>query len=313
MRKYIYVLALSLFLTGCTITTTNITDNGTMQMERLESMIIDNEKSMYIDDKVRDVIEEINKLGENYNYSFDQSLVYINIYDTNSLAVNFLNEMFDNDQYFKEIVEILDKSLAKGLKEHVEEMEKMTLKESEIILRKIGRAVVYTEKSQEDQGNSISIRVNFSDLEDKDYRELLNKVSGNKYILENMVLSGELDMMDIKNPNDAYYLSHKDYLSIRYNLFLEDKNIKKVIILMESKNIFEVDGDDMDVFLNLLEVLDLNNEEKKDLTETFTNILQSKSESKITLENYKVYINSDKGNIYSEKNQKRVYFSIENN
>lgn len=316
MRKLIYVLGLLLVLTGCS-TSISTDDKGVVVPEEVEAIIDRDENAMYVDDDFKKVIIEINSLREKYKSSNDENdsnLLYIDIYNTNNVTVNFDNQMFGSKEYFDDLIEILDKSIAKGLKDHIKEVKDKEIGDNKVVLRKIGRVAIYAENAQEymeDKENFIFIKINFSDLKDEYYSKLLDKVSADKYLLENMIIGDKLNMIDFVNI-DNNYLSSDDYLSIRYNMYLKDKEIKKVNILMQGKNSLELEPEDIDVFVNLLNTLELKEEDKELLLNDYKDIFLTKSNNKkITLDSYKISINSNKGNTYSGADRKLVYFSIE--
>lgn len=319
MKKIICILGLALLLTGCSTNSVKVEDNIESVPNEVNSIIDSNEKATYIDDDIKQVIRDINNLREKYKdgmdeNEYDNESPYVDINNPGIKEIKFNNEMFNDKDYFKELVEILDKDVAEGLKEHIIKMKNKKIEENEIILRKIGRVVIYTENKGEDIDNYTSIKVDFSDIKDEDYKALFNEVSGDKYVLDNIIIGDKLNMIDFINLNNAYNLTDYDYnyLSIRYNMFLEEKDIKKVNILMQGKNESNIEDDDIDVFNNLLNTLELNQEDKSLLLKNYKDIFQKKSNNKeIALEDYKVLINTTKGNAYSRNDKRLVYFSIE--
>lgn len=313
MRKLIYILGISLILTGCS-GAMKLKDSGTIVPKKVNSIIDANEKVFYIDDSLKEVITEINGLREKYKDSLDQNesdSLYIDIYGNHNVVFHVGNEMFLNNQYFNDLVEILDKSLATGLKDHIKEMEDKEIPDNKVVLRKMGRVAVYAE-SREGEENFIYVKINFSDLADKDYRELLNKVSADKYLLDNMIMGDKLNMIDFVNLKNSYSLSYDDDLSIRYNMYLKDKDIEKVNILLQGRKGLELEQEDIDVFINLINTLELKEEDKDLLLNDYKAIFQAKpSNKKISLDNYNVIINATKGNVYLRNDRKMVYFSIE--
>lgn len=255
MKKIIYVLGLALILSGCSsgFISTEEEEEELLVTKELEETIDSSERGMYIDDEFKSVILEINSLREKYKdspeedeviydhsdgYGYEDEFLYIDIYDSSNASFTIDNSSFNNMEYFKDLVEILDKSIAEGLKEDIEEMNDKEIEEGKLLLRKIGKVAVYGENGggyTEDDKNLISIKINFADLKDEYYSELFNKISEDKYLVDNMIVTDRSDMMDFSNINNSYYDLENDYLSIRYNIYLKDRDIKKVNILMQGK------------------------------------------------------------------------------
>ena len=185
------------------------------------------------------------------------------------------------------------------------------------VIEKIGNTVVFIEPIGNDEENYISIKVNFLDVEDEYYRDIFNKVSDGKYVLDNVIRGEKLNLIDFVNinaNNPQYYYEYKDNnLEIRYNMFLEDKDIEKLNILMKGKIGLELEYDDIGVFINLLNTLELSENEKDLLLNEYKNIVGKDVNKTISLDNYKVLINYNKANTYSDNDKKLIYFSIERN
>lgn len=321
MKKWICILGISLILTGCSKSAVELEENpNTIVVEKINSMGYSQEKAMYINDDMKKVIEDINNVRGKYKDGIDEEghdSFYIDIYEDDYQGIRdigFDNKSIHSYEYFTDLVEILDEGLAKGLKSYIKEMEDKQLQADEIILEKIGRTMVWTENRRGDEGNYISIKVNFLDVGDEYYRELFNKVSQDKYVLENVIIGEKLNLIDFANSNKDYRPYDSDYFNIGYNMFLEDKVIRKVNILIQGKNDGKIKDDDMDVFTNLLDTLELNKEDKDLLLNEYKNIFENKANNKkISLDNYNVFINATKGNGYSSEDKKLIYFSIERN
>lgn len=331
MKKIIYILGLALMLTGCSSSFISTEEEEELLVTKeLEETIDSSERGMYIDDEFKSVILEINSLREKYKdspeegeviydhsdgYGYEDKFLYIDMYDPSNASFTIDNSSFNNIKYFNDLVEILDKSIAEGLKENIEEMNDKEIEEGKLLLRKIGKVALYAENGggyTEDDKNLISIKINFADLKNEYYSELFNKVSEDKYLVDNMTVTDRSDMMDFSNINNSYYDLENDYLSIRYNIYLKDSDIKKVNILMQGKKGLELEEDDVDVFVNLMDTLDLKEEEKDLLLSDYKDIFLTKpSKRKKSFENYNLLINSSKGNSYSDNDRKLVYFSLE--
>lgn len=322
MRKWIFILGASLILTGCTRSITLRNDNNAARAEVIGNLEYSKKKPIYIDEGVKAVIQDINNLREKYEDYIDErgfNFLYIDMYSDDyrdAKGVSFNNRNFHSDGYFYDLVEILDGSIAKGLKDYVLSMENKDLgyrddASMKAIIEKIGRTIVYVEDRRE-KNNYISININFLDIEDDYYGEIFNQISDEKYILNNMIIGDKLNLIDFVNYNQLNNNYHVEEIKTRYNMFFKDKDIEKVNILMQGKIGAKFTSDDIDVFINLLNSLDLKEEEKDLLMEECKNTFERKINSKkVSLDNYNIYINDKKGDSSSGYNLDMVYFSIE--
>lgn len=274
------------------------------------------QEDFYIDKDIKEVISEINNLRDKYKDNIEEDRfdsLYIDVYEKHyeilkNIEFNNRNFRFQK-QYFNDLVEILDRSIALGLKDFVEENKKAS---NDYIIKKIGRTVVFVE-GRGDSENYISIKLNLLDIKNEKYDEIFSKVSDDKYILDNIVVGGQLNLIDFVNANrNCNYYDSRD-IKIRYNMFFEGENLEKINILLEGKKGMKLKEEDIEVFINLLNILDLNAEEKGQLIEEYKNIFEKKSNKKISLENYNLNIDCKKGNISSSNSRELRYFSIEKN
>ena len=280
-------------------------------------------KDVYLNGDMKKVIEDINNLSDKYKKDIAErrfDSLYIDIYEDNYRKIkdiNFNNKHIYGPEYFNELVEILDKNLAKGLKEYINEMKDKQINPGQTILEKIGNTVVFVGEAEVNEENYISIKVNFLDVEDEYNRDIFNKISDGKYVLDNVIRGEKLNLIDFVNinaNNPQYYYEYKaNNLEIRYNMFLEDKNIEKVNILIKGKSELELEYDDIGVFINLLNTLELNEKDKDFLLDEYKNVVGKRINKTISLDNYKLTITSRKENSYSEINRELIYFSIERN
>lgn len=316
MKKWIFLLGASLMLTGCS----NTTVVGTQANVALASDMnlgYTSGKELYINDDMKKTIEDINELTDKYvkgtdEWEYDSLYIDVESNIRRIKDITFTNSNTYEERYFIELVQILERDLAEGLEDYVQRMKSKKLDIDETIVEKIGKTLVYVQNRGGDEDNYISIRIDFLDVEDEYYREVFNNISNEKYILDNLVIGDKLNLIDLINPNNSHYLYDYNEVNIRYNIFFQDKDIEKVNILIQRKEKFEFKDYDMDVFINLLNSLELNELEKDLLVGEYKSLVEGKlGNKKIDLENYKLMINANKGNSYSGKDIKLIYFSIE--
>ena len=332
MRKLIYIMGISLFLTGCSyqnvdIGETNPTtseDNISSESDIGEGIYSNNsQEGMYVNNEMKEVVKEINALQEKYGDLVDDNsddrgarTLYINVYDDDiqwAEEISFNNQQIYNKDYFDDLIQILDGSIAKGLKDYIEDIKNKPLEYDHAISKKIGRTLVYTESQGQDVENYISIQINLLDISDDYYKDIFDSIADDKYILAKVVVGEDLTLLDFANMNGRDDMYQYDKLSIRYNMFFKDRDFKKINILLQGKNGEEVEYDDVGVFINLLNTLDINEQKEKDaLINEYKNVMKDKSTSKkVSFDNYDLLIKSGKGNIYSGNDTKLVYFSIQ--
>lgn len=318
MKKLIFALVSLTLLTGCS-TNVRMMDNGSViTANELRAITERKEQDMYTTDEVKDAISDINALREEYKDDIDGrgfDSLYIDTYGGDSRRiknVQFNNKDIYNDEYFDGLIDILDKSLARGIEDYLEDIKNKALEPEDILIEKIGRALVYTENRGENEDNYISIKLDLLDIKNEYLRELFKDISDGKYILDDIMRGEELNLLTFVNPNHAHNIYDYDALSIRYNMFLADNEIEKVNILLHGENGIDLGYDDIGVFINLINNLDLNKDEKDTLVEEYKHAFKEKSNSKnLTLKNYNLYVNYNKGDNAIGKEGKLIFFSID--
>lgn len=314
MKKLFFVLIFSLLLTGCSPRIMHLGTNNSFVSEEKYAGIDRYGELLYVEDEFKEIILKINNLKEKYkNIELEtgDNPLYIDVNNDYNLIVDFDSNMFSKE-YYNDLIKILDGSIAKGLKDYIKDMETQKIEGGKVILKRIGRVAIYAEDREGFKDNFISIKVDFSSLKDENYKDIFSEVFEDKYFLNNIETADKLNMMNLVNLNSLFDLYYDEHLAIRYNVFLNNKDIKKVNILMQGQDNTELAQDDINVFINLLNTLDLNDNEKGLLLNKYNGVFQTKSSNqKISLDNYNLLINDSKGNSYSRKDRKLAYFSIE--
>ena len=315
MKKFIYIIGISLLLTGFSYETFDTVeyDGGIDDVDYIEY----SREGLYLNEDMKAVVEDINALREKYKDEFDDTgfdSFYITIYKDNIQGmddVSFNNYDIRNSEYFNDLVEVLDSSIASGLKDYVSEVKSKRLEADGMTVEKIGRTAVYAE----DRGDSnyIDIKINLLDIRDDYYSQIFKTISDDKYILGKVVMGEDLNLIDFGNISGSHYMYPYDNLSIRYNMFFKDKDFKKINILIQGKNGEEPEYDDVGVFINLLNNLDIKKQDEKDtLISEYKNALKGKSKNKeMSFDNYNLLIKSGKGDTYTGNDRKLVYFSLQ--
>lgn len=325
MKKLILIVFSCLILTSCS-STVKLRKNAVIDLEEISSVAYIQEKSTYINDNMKKTIDEINNLKEKYEESLelddDFSPIYIDIYEIDdmessnhrSMENNIIisnNRRYYNLDYFNDIVEILDKQEAVGLKDYVEEAYNMKLEPNEIIIKKIGRTVVHVENRIGNEEYYIAINMNIRDIRDEEYRKVFHKISDDKYIFSNIFIGENLNLISFVNDELLMNNYNSKFAKIRYEVLLKDKDINKVNILVSRNREEKLKEEDIEVFNNLLDILKLREDSKEELIKKYENIFKEKiSREKLKLDGYNIYINGNKGNKSIETKVENIYISI---
>lgn len=329
MKKIIVLIMACLMLTSCTNTGV-ISHDLELMTDDLVTVDYSERKPLYINDEMKETIDEINNLKEKYKGSLDHNEfpLYINIYEDDNFGniqdSFFINNMEDGytKESFKDVVEILDKKEAIGLKDYVTKAYDKNIGPEDYFIKKIGKSVVYVTNRNRYKNNSITIRTKFSDIKDEDYRRTFEGISRDKYILDNVYTEGKLYGLD-PNPldrdlisfvNDELFMDNdlSKFIKVRYEILLKDKNIDKVNILLSRKRDEKLKKEDIEVFINLLNALDLKEEDKGEFLKEYRNVFKERIDGdKLDIDGYSVYIKNNKGNNYIGEKKENLYISIE--
>lgn len=330
MKKIIVLIMACLMLTSCTNTGV-ISHDLELMKDDLVTVDYSEGKSLCINDEMKETIDEINNLKEKYKDSLDDNEfrhIYINIYEDDNFG-NIQDSFFINnmeDGYTKEsvndVVEILDKREAVGLKDYVKKAYEKNIGPDDYFIKKIGKSVVYVTNRNRYKSNSITIRTKLADIKDEDYRRIFEGISRDKYILDNVYTQGKLYGLD-PNPldrdlisfvNDELFMDNdiSKFIKVRYEILLKDKNIDKVNILLSRKRDEKLKKEDIEVFVNLLNALDLKKEDRGEFLKAYRNVFKEKIDGgKLDIEGYSVYVKNNKGNNYIGEKKENLYISIE--
>lgn len=333
MKKVIVLTISSLILTSCSANTappSYLEDAAYIEEHQLAEYV--EMRNTYISEDMKETIDEINSLRDKYKDSSienDFYSMYIDIYDQDSeygsIQDTFILDNFHGDyskEYFQDVVEILDKNQSVGLKDYIKKAYNMDLSLNAQVIKKIGRSVVYLENRGGDEGNYISIRTKLTNIKDEGYRDLFQNISRGQYILDKIYTEGQLedevsnplsrDLISFVNKELLTYDENPKSVKIRYEILLEDKEINKVNILLSRIDSEKPKKEDVEVFINLLNTLDLGEEDRGRLLKVYRSIFKEKIDlSGLNIEGYSVLVKENKGNNYIGDNRENVYISIE--
>ncbi|HZK32890.1 MAG TPA: hypothetical protein VFC60_00185 [Tissierellaceae bacterium] len=330
MKKIIILIISCLILTSCS-NTAGLNNNLNALVEDVTDTYTEGQTT-YIDDEMKETIDEINNLRDKYKLSLDEleiKTIYIDIYDKDNRRGNTQDTFTLNNihggyikEYFDDIVKILDKKEAIGLKNYINKAYDMNLQPNEQYIKKIGRSVIHVENRGGDETNYIAIKTKLTNIKDEDYKAIFEKISRDKYILDNVVSEQKLDSPAI-DPlssdlisfvNDELFMNpvNSKSVEIRYELLLKDKDIDKVNILLSRRHDEKLKKEDIEVFINLLNVLDIKEADRGKLLQGYRNIFEEKiDKSLLDIEGYRIYVKYNKGNNYIGDRKENIYIAIE--
>lgn len=333
MKKIIVLLIITSLITTSCVVGSNSTAylNDSVYIEDTESTELVRNKNTYVTDEMKETVEKINSLADKYKDEIDRGdfgPIYVDIYVEDNIEGS-IQDIFSIDnanynyskEYFNDVVEILDENISIGLKSFVQEASEMKLDLDEQIIEKIGRTVVHVERDSGRDRNYIGIRTRLTDAKDEEYRDLFKKISKDNYILDNIYTEGRReesienrlshDLISFVNPEILINSHIQESIKVRYDLLLLDKEINKVNVLLFRKDSEKLKKEDMEVFSNLLDFLNIK-DDKGELLELYENIFREKDD-KITIdtEDYNISIIKNKGNNYIGERKENAYISIE--
>lgn len=306
MRKLTLVVLLALIVSGC-----SPLSKASIERELNESWQ-ESKNLAYVNDKGKYAIREINNLGEKYGEG--RSTVYIDEYDSLSLSNIMIESYAFEEDYFNDMVEILEETLAPGLKEAIKEGIKSG-KDQPISIR-TGPVNVYVD-SRYDQAEVI-LNINFLDVNNKVYQDLIAGFEDYNYYLDGFAQGKEFDRINLANKyssQDIYYSRTRSLFGgVRIDLILDDDYIKKANVLI-SKDGDSYSEEDLKAFEHLLSVMDIKGESKDRLMEEYIKIFENKpSNLNLKLDGLDIRVVANKGNKNRSygKTIEFIYFSIEN-
>lgn len=260
MKKIGLLLVTTIFLSGCSATSGILTREDVIEAGKGNSKeIIEKQKEVsYVPEDVKEFIGQIKEANDNFD---DTSYNYSNMIldNTNFMEEGkFLKELYisnnadgDSTEEFKKIVNILDKTIAKGIKLYLDKNIDADLEDSGVSTR-LGRAWVsirpveilderhdYIEQNMdaaedfrsEFAKNEVSIVLKLKDIKDPKYKKIVESIEDENLVTDSIHIGKHQDLITLSNINSKYYEGYDQNqfeTAINYSLFMKDKNINKV-------------------------------------------------------------------------------------
>lgn len=258
MKKIGLLLVATIFLSGCSTTNGMLSKEDVINAAKSDSKeIIEKQKEVsYIPEDVKEFLEKSREANEDTS---GQSNSYLNIrLDDASHMDNgrFLNEIYMTDsienpldEELSKFIDILDETIAKGIKLYLDKNINANIKESGISTR-IGRAWVFinpikyeyeggsypesTIDSEDNSGiefakNEVTIIMKLRDIKDPDYKKIVESIQGEDFLINSINIGRNQDLIRLNNMESMKNNGYSDSDSgIRYQLLMKDKMIDKV-------------------------------------------------------------------------------------
>ena len=333
MKKIGLLLVTTIFLSGCSATSGILTREDVIEAGKGDTKeIIERQKEVsYVPEDVKEFLKEVKVASE----SFDESSYdYLNvILDSSSENEDseFLKELYisnnvdrDSSEEFKKLIDLLDETIAKGIKLYLDKNIDADLEKAGIST-KIGRALVSIRPLEvieethsypdvdvtldgdfknEFTKNEVSIVLKLKDVRDPNYKAMLEKIVDENLVTDSIKVGKNQDLIrlsDIKSKHYSDYGYNISETSTNYYLFMKDKTIDKVrmnVTAMADKNM----DSDLQSLTRLANVLEFDIEDMKKLEE-LKSIIKENKVGKKTLSSEKFnfdYSNLQRGdNLYS--------------
>ncbi|AFS78876.1 hypothetical protein Curi_c18700 [Gottschalkia acidurici 9a] len=319
MKRLGLMVLSTIILTGCTSTNGILTikDIEEIDHKQVEEIVNKQKNILYTPEEVNEVITKINNLGAE---TIDK-----NEYTHEIVARNYSSK--EEKEYFNKVVDILDETIAKGLRNYIDSHAEIDIGKEGVQTAIIGRVSVYIDNDNinrmyydenENIGNNISIKIYTKDIKDKEYLNLINSIKAKDFLLQDIKLGKYQNLIKISNV--IYLHDQKDVLKktppqVSYEIFTKDKEIEKVRVSIIKEKSIDVEGKDITPLKNIGSILRFNTKDFKVLEDITSNINQNvKGNKKISTDGleYK-YRNIEKVDRYTESKQHMIEVTIEKN
>lgn len=236
MKKLGLLLVTSMFLSGCSATQGIFSERDIISASKQDIELLENKQQniSYIDQDVEDFLDQTNKANEKYKDSeFDYG--YLNmgyqLQNQEEDTSEFLHQVYiesnpdqDAEIQFEELVDILDKTIGKGIKLYLDN--NANKDNQEVKSTKIGRTWVSS------SSNGVNLIIKLKDIKDKQYNELVNEIQDENLIIDSINIGKQQDLITLSNLDYKNYGQYGEYRStnaaLSYQLFMENKEIQKI-------------------------------------------------------------------------------------
>lgn len=302
MKKIMLVISMALLLSGCESLPN---DKDIKELE--DNFINVKQQGSYEEDKVFDLMHEIEKIDRDYDDKYrEEGNDFIG-----DVGVSYQNNGFQiidiesyNHEYINEIVKLLDSTVSSGIKNHVENVleNEAAYKDS----HRFGNSLVFV-----DEDNNIVIRTFTNDIKDKYLKNEVDDLTDGSYITWGAKGLDGNKIISIKNIDASTNYSHTG-VRINYNMFYDERNLSKVLALIETKDESSLTDDDIEMFENILDKFAINDYDKKLIVDEFIGAVDNKvGKKEIDIAYYKVKIMDSKAED-KVNGLRRIYFLVEN-
>ena len=289
MKKLGLVLVLSsMLLSGCTATNGILTsqDVRSVDKEHLEQLIKKQRNVYTTSEDVQKMIDRINAIKtddlegeEDGNYIENNRIAssHSRFEIEGSLSEN------SNDNYFKKCVDILDETVAGGIKKYINSFSKEDISKNGPQSAIIGRASVYVFADSyrvdkvDDNIYYVNIKVNLGDVRDKTYANLIDNIRSKDFLLQDIEVGKYQDLIKISNVPYINNLGHRVEESkarVSYELFIDNdkKEIKKVKLMIVKQKGSNIKESNMYSLKNIASIMKFDTKDFKVLEDMTDNI-----------------------------------------
>lgn len=292
MKKIVLLIMCMMFLSGCSATNGIVSksDVETLNYNNVKLMVAEQKNVSYIPDDVKEFLSSVEEANKNNNES---AYGYLDIRSSiigygNDGNSEFLHEVYTSDDLneeerveFNKLVDILDQTISKGIKSYLDQNINENLES--VRYNKVGRVWMfinpvdaYMEPENEDRGNSVTLMIKVKDIKDKEYKKIVDNIGDDELILNSINIGKQQNFIELSNMEQKNSISYGVIKpAVSYQLFMEEKEINKVRLSVESVSNEKI-NDDFKSLSNISNQLGFTIEDMKQLEEVRTLIKENK-------------------------------------
>lgn len=251
MKKIGLLLVSMMILSGCSDTNGIVskTDIETLNYEDMESIVEEQKNISYIPDDVREFLEKLeesNKSNNEMQYGYLD--IKSSIMENNNYGkIGFLHEIYTSDNLidkekieFNKLVDILDQTISKGIKLYIDKHISEDVGNG--IYTRIGRVWAFInpidhqmELENKNSRNSVTLMIEVKDIKNSKYKEIVEDIRDEDLILNSIKIGKQRNLIELSNIEHRSRGTNKTIKpAISYQLFMNDNEIKKVRLSVES-------------------------------------------------------------------------------